>query len=47
MVSAVFFVVYPMVLESHGWVGVWRMVGGMVLVSTACIVAQQKLEGRS
>jgi hypothetical protein len=46
VVSAIFFMVYPVVLESHGWAGVWRMVAGMVLVSTVCIVAQQKLEGR-
>ena len=43
-ISAVFFKVYPSVVSAWGWPAVWRIISGMILVSTACIVQQQRLE---
>ena len=43
-ISAVFFKVYPSVVSACGWPAVWRIISGMILVSTACIVQQQRLE---
>lgn len=43
-VSAVFFRAYPVFVAAWGWSAVWFIAGGMVLVSTVCIVCQQRLE---
>jgi hypothetical protein len=44
LVSAVFFKIYPQVVEMYGWATLWRVVSAMVAVSTVCITVQQKLE---
>lgn len=46
LVSSMFFQVYPKVVNAYGWGAVWRLVGGMVAVSTVCITMQQRLEAR-
>lgn len=46
LVSSVFFQIYPKVVDASGWGSVWRVVSGMVVVSTVCITMQQRLEAQ-